>query len=107
MLVTSMCAAMRSNRSHRLVLAHAFSILPKVGLSEDGLSDDLLRDLADAAASTGTVVEISERWRCPSVRTLRAVRTAGARIVCSTDGHIATAIGRYEYVRATLRALAS
>ena len=41
----------------------------------------LLAELASAAADTGTIVEISERWRCPSLRTLRAVRAAGAAIV--------------------------
>ena len=97
---------MRRNRRHPLVLAHLFSILPKVGLSEDQVPDELLAELAAAAAATGTTVEISERWRCPSLRTLRAVRAAGAAIVCSTDSHLATRIGRYDYVRSTLQALA-
>jgi len=105
-LVLATVAAMRHNRSHPLVLAHVFSILPKVGLSEDQVPDDLLAELASVAAATGTRVEISERWRCPSLRTLRAVRAAGATIVCSTDSHLATAIGRYDYVRSTLQALA-
>jgi putative hydrolase len=105
-LVAAMVAAMRRNRTHPLVLAHAFSILPKIGLSEDQVPDDRLAELASAAAASRTIVEISERWRCPSIRTLRAVRAAGARIVCSTDSHLATAIGRYDYVRSTLQALA-
>lgn len=105
-LVTAMMAVMRRHDRHRLVLAHAFSILPKVGLSEDQLPDDRLAALASAAAASGTTVEISERWRCPSLRTLRAMRAAGVAIVCSTDSHAATSIGRYDYVRSTLEALA-
>ncbi len=105
-LVAATIAAMRRNRSRPLVLAHLFSILPKVGLSEDDVPDALLGDLASVAAATATVVEISERWRCPSPRTLRAVRKAGATLVCSTDSHLATSIGRFDYVRSTLQAIA-
>jgi putative hydrolase len=105
MLIASTMAAMRRNRSHPLVLAHVFSILPKVGLSEDQIPDTLLAEMASVAAATGTIVEVSERWRCPSLRTLAAVRVAGATIVCSTDSHRAAAIGRYSYVRAMLQAL--
>ena len=105
-LVLATVAAMRRNRTHPLVLAHVFSILPKVGLSEDQVPDELLAELASAAADTGTVVEISERWRCPSLRTLKAVRAAGAAIVCSTDSHLAAGIGSYDFVRSTLQALA-
>jgi putative hydrolase len=105
-LVVATLAAMRRNRTHPLVLAHMFSILPKVGLSEDQVPDSLLAELASAAADTGTIIEISERWRCPSLRTLRAVRAAGADIVCSTDSHVAMGIGRYDYVRTTLEGLA-
>ncbi len=105
-LVVATVAAMRRNRTHPLVLAHVFSILPKVGLSEDQVPDALLAELASVAADTGTIVEISERWRCPSLRTLRTLRATGADIVCSTDSHVATGIGRYDYVRATLEALA-
>ena len=42
-LVLATIAAMRRNRSHPLVLAHLFSILPKVGLSEDQVPDDAAR----------------------------------------------------------------
>ena len=101
-LVTGTVAAMRGNRRHRLVLAHLFSILPKVGLSEDQVPEDLLGLLAAAAADSGTIVEISERWKCPSSRALRAVKAAGAAIVCSTDSHSTVTIGRYDYVRSVL-----
>lgn len=99
-LVDATIAAMRGCRAHALVLAHLFSILPKVGLAEDRVSSAHLQALAAAAVETRTIVEISERWRCPSVRTLATMKAAGVALVCSTDSHMASAIGRYEYVRA-------
>jgi putative hydrolase len=101
-LVEATIAAMHGFRSHPLVLAHLFSILPKVGLSEDQVPDVVLFDLAAAAAATGTIVEISERWRCPSPRAVCAMLAAGVTLVCSTDSHASATIGRYEYVRSTL-----
>ncbi len=76
-------------------LAHWFSILPKVGLSEDLLGDDQLRAWAQTAARTGTIVEVNEKWGCPGPRAVRAAMDAGARVVASTDSHSADAVGRY------------
>jgi putative hydrolase len=83
-------------------LAHCFSILPKIGLSEDDLSDQQLHTWAQAAASTGTLIEINEKWGCPGPRALRAAVAAGARLVASTDSHVATDVGRYGLVRSIL-----
>jgi len=104
-LVEGTIAAMRGWRRHQLVLAHLFSILPKVGLSEEAVPDSLLAGLAAIAAETSTIVEVSERWRCPSIRALQAMQLAGVAVVCSTDSHVATAIGRYDYVRTALQGL--
>jgi putative hydrolase len=104
-LVDATIATMRRPRRKPLVLAHLFSILPKVGLSEDHVPDPLLNGLIAAAAETGTTIEISERWRCPSLRVIRTARDAGVTLVCSTDSHAATTIGRYAYVRSTLEGL--
>jgi len=83
-------------------LAHWFSILPKVGLHEDDLLDEHLERWAAAAAATGTVIEVNEKWDCPGPRAVRAALAAGARIVASTDSHISTDVGRYERVIAIL-----
>jgi putative hydrolase len=106
-LVDATIAALRAHDGRQLVLAHLFSILPKVGLSEAQVPDASLQALAATAARTSTIVEVSERWRCPSVRTLEAMRAAGVALVCSTDSHAAAGIGRYEYVRAALGDLAA
>lgn len=85
-------------------LAHLFSILPKIGLQEADVDDAQLRVLVEAAARTGTSIEINEKWGCPGSRTVRAARAAGARIVAATDSHHAEAVGRYEQVAAILEA---
>jgi putative hydrolase len=84
----------------RVVLAHLFSYLPKVGLSEQDVSEPQLARLA--AVMRGVEVEVSERWRCPSKRVVRALAAGGATILASTDSHSAKTIGQYTYVREVL-----
>lgn len=105
-LVEATIGAMHTHRRHQLVLAHVFSILPKVGLTEAAVPETLVRALVTAAADTNTIVEVSERWHCPSARIVRAMRAAGVALVCSTDSHAAATIGRYQYVRSTIEELA-
>lgn len=100
LLVSALIAAMDS--TPRAQLAHCFSILPKVGLSESDLSDEHLRAWAGAAARTGTLIEVNEKWDCPGPRAVRAAIDAGATIVASTDAHIARDVGRYDRVTAIL-----
>jgi putative hydrolase len=96
MLITAYVNAMA--RIDNGQLAHPFSILPKIGLSEDNLSDEHLHEWATSAASTGTLIEINEKWGCPGPRAIRAALTAGATLVASTDSHRAADVGRYERV---------
>ncbi|WP_235500394.1 PHP domain-containing protein [Leifsonia sp. Root227] len=96
LLITASIRAMK--RTPNAQLAHWFSILPKVGLSEDQLGRDRLAAWAAAAASTGTIVEVNEKWACPGPDAVAALIAAGARIVASTDSHVATDVGRYERV---------
>lgn len=79
-------------------LAHLFSLLPKIGLTEDDLDDDHLTTLASAAAATGTAVEVNEKWGCPGPRALRVMREVGVRLVASTDSHQCGDVGRYRRV---------
>jgi putative hydrolase len=104
-LIAATIAAMRRYGTHPLVLAHPFSILPKLGLVETAVPLDAIHALGAAAAETGTRVEISERWRCPEVRTARELRRAGARFVTGTDSHRAATIGQYTYVAEVAAAL--
>lgn len=95
--VTASNAAMRRHPGNQL--AHWFSILPKIGLSERDLGEERVRVWAATAAETDTLVEVNEKWGCPEPSTLRALRAAGARIVASTDSHQASDVGRYARVR--------
>ena len=94
-IVASTAAAVR--RYPRVVVAHLFSILPKIGLSERDVAPELVARLADACAETGARVEISERWRCPTAQTLRPFRERGVTVLVSTDSHRSDTIGRYAY----------
>jgi len=102
MLIGALVAAMEatgaagSNQSAQL--AHCFSILPKIGLDEDQLSDGQLARWASAAATTGTLVEVNEKWACPGPRALEAAVAADVTLVAATDSHVATDVGRYRRV---------
>ena len=100
LLVGATVAAMESVEWGQL--AHCFSILPKIDLSEDDLTDEHLATWAAAAAQTGTLIEVNEKWGCPGPRALRAALAAGVQLVASTDSHIASDVGRYSRVSAIL-----
>ena len=93
------------DRPERVVIAHFLSILPKIGLTEADVPLDGLETLAAETARTGQEIEISERWRCPTARTLAPFRRHGVTIVLSTDSHRRETIGRYEHGLAVLREL--
>ncbi|WP_019136188.1 PHP domain-containing protein [Cellulomonas massiliensis] len=98
LLVVATVAAMRA--AGRAQLAHPFSILPKVGLSEEDVSDEHLDALAAAAVATGTTVEVNEKWRCPGPRVRERLAAAGVVLVGSTDAHEAGDVGVYRWVGA-------
>jgi putative hydrolase len=89
-----------------VVIAHMFSVLPKVGLSEQDLPLGLLEGLAAVAGQTGAQIEVSERWSCPSARTLRPFLRCGVPLLLSTDSHRRETIGRYSYCAQVLAELA-
>lgn len=101
-LVAALIASMRRYPGNQL--AHCFSILPKIGLHEQDLGEQRIAAWARAAAETDTLVEVNEKWGCPDVRSLAALRAAGATIVASTDSHHAADVGRYSRVTALLDA---
>ncbi|HEY0261230.1 MAG TPA: histidinol-phosphatase [Lacisediminihabitans sp.] len=96
LLIGAMIGAMSAVESGQL--AHCFSILPKVGLAEDDLTDDHLDRWAQTAAATNTLVEVNEKWGCPGPRVLAAAAAAGVTVVPATDSHLAAEVGRYRRV---------
>jgi putative hydrolase len=87
-------------------LAHPFSLLPKVGLTEDDLLADHLSALCAAASAHGTWVEINEKWACPGPRAIEAFAAAGVTLVASSDSHHRRDVGRYQRVVDLSRCLA-
>lgn len=79
------------------VVAHLFSFLPKVRISEEAVSDAQLHRLARAALETDAIFEVDERWRCPGTRTVATLLDAGVPVVLSTDSHRKDDIGVYRY----------
>jgi putative hydrolase len=102
-IVTSTIGAV--SRYDNVVIAHLFSILPKIGLDEADVPLELVDRLAEATLQGGARVEVSERWRCPSVRTLRPFVDRGMPVLMSTDSHRPEHIGQYEYCAEVLREL--
>jgi putative hydrolase len=81
------------------VLAHLFSVLPKVGLDEGLVSDEQIGLLAETAAQTGATLELSERWKCPGTRVARAFLERGVPIVVSSDSHRLDSLGAFTWCR--------
>ncbi len=86
----------------RVILAHLFSILPKCGVSEDEVPDALVRRLGQAAKACGVVIEVNEKWTCPSKRVVDLLADTGTDLTLSTDAHHETRVGRYDYVSQTV-----
>ena len=102
-LVEAMVGAM--HRVGRPVLAHPFSLLPKLGLDESDVNDTLLYHLAAGARSSGALVEINEKWDCPGPRLAAALDRRGVRLVAGSDSHHCDSVGRYRRVADTVGAL--
>ncbi|CAH0229143.1 phosphatase YcdX [Microbacterium oxydans] len=99
-LVDALIASMQRHPGNQL--AHCFSILPKIGLSEGELGAERVDAWARATAASDTLVEVNEKWACPEPRTLHALLAAGAELVASTDSHVASDVGRYDRVAGLL-----
>jgi len=80
-------------------LAHPLSLLPKIGLSEDDVTDEHLHALAEAAVTASALIEFNEKWNCPGPRALALFLARGVDVVASTDSHVSTDVGRYQWVR--------
>jgi putative hydrolase len=91
-------AAVRATDRGR-VLAHLFSLLPKIGLSEEQVPAPLLAQLGAQVARSGAVIEVNEKWSCPSPRTAAVLARAGVTMVAGSDAHHCRQVGAYRSVR--------
>ena len=88
------------------MLAHLFSVLPKAGLTEDMVPAPLLAQLASRVARAGAMVEVNEKWSCPSARSVAAMADAGVHLVAGSDSHHCRDVGVYDSVRVAVAAMA-
>lgn len=89
----------------RAVIAHLFSILPKLGLDEADVPEARIVELAEAARAAGCRIEIDERWRCPGPGTVRHFSERGIPVLASTDSHRLETLGQFDFVRSAFGAL--
>jgi putative hydrolase len=102
--IERLCAATANalNATDRqCVLAHLFSVLPKMGLDEAMVPGPLLAELARQVALAGALVEINEKWACPSARTVAVMARGGVHLVAGSDSHHCHNVGVYRSVRLT------
>jgi putative hydrolase len=92
---------------HDIVIAHFLSILPKLGLDEADAPLEEIEALATECARTGQRIEVNERYRSPSARTLRPFVARDVPLLVSTDSHRAQTIGRYDHCLRVLDALSA
>ena len=95
-IVEATCGALYSDS--RVVVAHLFSVLPKIGLDETSVTERHLDALAEAALRTKSWFEVDERWRAPGPLVVSGLAARGVELRASSDAHKATKIGRYRYV---------
>jgi putative hydrolase len=89
----------------RPLLAHLFSLIPKIGLTEAMVPEPLVTELAKRVAHAGAMVEVNEKWSCPSVPVVAAMAAAGVSLVAGSDSHHCRDIGGYDSVRHTVSAV--
>ena len=90
-----------------VVIAHFFSLLPRLGIVEDDVPMELIERVAEAAAQGGAIIEVNERYRSPNARTLRPFLDRGVELLTSTDAHARERIARYDHVATVVRELAA
>ncbi|MGF7236039.1 MAG: PHP domain-containing protein [Frankia sp.] len=93
MSATGSALATAAARCERPVIAHLFSILPKLGLSEDDVNPLLVDELAAQAARTGAILDVNEKWSCPSPGVVARFLAAGAEVAPGSDAHTAREVG--------------
>lgn len=81
------------------IIAHLFSLLPKCGVDESRVREDMLDDLVSATRAVGARVEVNEKWRCPSPRVVGYLSRHDVEITAGSDAHRVADVGRWSYLR--------
>ncbi len=69
------------------ILAHPLSVIPKVGMDPQTAPESVARAIAAAALKSGAIIEVNNKWSCPTSTFLTACLTAGVPVVVATDAH--------------------
>ncbi|MDX6635485.1 MAG: hypothetical protein QOF06_1688 [Solirubrobacterales bacterium] len=85
------------HRHEHVVIAHLFSALPSLGLSEGDVPAEMVDSLVIQAAESNARILVDEHWRCPTVRTLRPFLRYGVPVLLGTGSKNCETLGRYEY----------
>jgi len=92
-------AIVNSMEKHpNLVIAHFLSILPKVHLEEKDYPEDMMEEISVKAMATNGVLEMNERWKCPSGKFISYFEDRGNQIIFGTDSHSPGSIGKFEWI---------
>ena len=83
------------------IVAHLFSILPKVGIREDDIPLRLVDVLVRRLRRAHAWVEINEKWRSPGRDIADRLARGGVRLVAGSDSHTAAEVGWWAYVAST------
>jgi putative hydrolase len=98
-IIDATVAAMQ--RAEHPIVAHPFSLLPKLGIAENRVSDAQIQHLANGAKRSQAMVEINEKWNCPGTRLAAALDAAGVCLVAGSDSHHCSSVGVYDRIRST------
>ena len=102
-VVRGTAAALR--RREHLVIAHLFSVLPRLGLEERDVSPELVDSLAIAAAESGARIVVDEHRKCPAASTLRPFLLHGVPLLLGSGSHGGEKVGRYDHCASVVHEL--
>jgi putative hydrolase len=98
-------AVERASRYAPSQLARPLNLLWQLGIDETQIDDAAFAHLVEACRVTGTVVEVSESWRTPSVRLAGQFVAAGVPLVAASDARDVAQLGQWRHVARVLSGL--
>jgi len=104
-VATTARAVERASRYAPTQLARPLNVLWQLGIDESEVDESAFVPMIDACRVTGTVVEVSEAWRTPSVRLARQFAAAGVPLAAASDARDAAQLGQWRYVARVLSGL--
>ena len=85
-----------------VIIAHFLSILPKVGLLESEYPKEMMEEISVKATETRSMLEMNERWKCPSGTFISYYMQRCNRVIFGTDSHSPGSIGKFDWINSQL-----